>query len=247
MSERRGAVLLWLALVSVGALAWGLQMQPRLLPEARGLADTPHEIAGWLGQDDSSDAVVDEALDADFQLQRTYRRPTGEVVWLYVGYYGTARGGRPEHTPRGCYTGAGWGITDAQVLDADPRSGLRVQEYRVEREGQTRLVHFWYRSHRRTGMVGGLDQNIDRMLGRLMDGRADGALIRVSTPITDGDEVAARGRLLAFGAALDPILAERWPTEQRMGAAHTHGNPLEIMSPLGEEVVLALELAPRWD
>lgn len=247
MSDRTGAVLLWLALVSVGALAWGLQMQPSLLPEARGLAATPHEIAGWSGQDDPSDAVVDETLNADFQLQRTYRRPTGEVVWLYVGYYGTARGGRPEHTPRGCYTGAGWGITDAQVLDANPRSGLRVQEYRVEREGQTRLVHFWYRSHRRTGMVGGLDQNIDRMLGRLMDGRADGALIRVSTPVREGDEVAARGRLLSFGAALDPILEERWPTEQSMGAAKGPSGHLRTEMPLWGTLAAASELAPRRD
>ncbi|MAJ61452.1 MAG: EpsI family protein [bacterium TMED88] len=247
MSDRSGAVLLWLALVSVGALAWGLQMQPSLLPEARGLAGTPHEIGGWFGQDDPADAEVDQALDADFQLQRTYRRATGEIVWLYVGYYGTARGGRPAHTPRGCYTGAGWGITDAQVLDADPRSGLRVQEYRVEREGQTRLVHFWYRSHRRTGMVGGLDQNIDRMLGRLMDGRADGALIRVSTPITEGDEVAARGRLLAFGAALDPILAERWPTEQKMGSAGMALDPLKTRVPLGAILASGSELAPRRD
>ncbi|MDG2049283.1 MAG: EpsI family protein [Myxococcota bacterium] len=213
MSDRRGAVLLWLALVSVGALAWGLQMRPRLLPEVTGLANTPHEIEGWIGQDDLLDLQVEEALNADFQLKRTYRRPTGEMVWLYVGYYGTERGGRPEHTPRGCYTGAGWGITDSQVLTADPYSGLRVQEYRVEREGQRRLVHFWYRSHRRTGMLGGLDQNIDRMLGRLMDGRADGALIRVSTPIEGEDDVSARGRLLGFGAALDPILEEKWPSE----------------------------------
>ncbi|MCH2187959.1 EpsI family protein, partial [Myxococcota bacterium] len=115
------------------------------------------------------------------------------------------------------------------------------------REGQTRLVHFWYRSHRRTGMVGGLDQNIDRMIGRLMDGRADGALIRVSTPITGEDEVSARGRLLAFGAALDPILAERWPTEQEVEAAVSMSDGVSLEAPLGAPMASITELAPRRD
>jgi len=66
-------------------------------------------------------------------------------------------------------------------------------------------------------MVGGLDQNIDRLLGRLLEGRADGALIRVSTPIQKDDVVGARGRLLSFGSSLDPLLAERWPEERPAG------------------------------
>ena len=52
-----------------------------------------------------------------------------------------------------------------------------------------------------------LDQNWDRIQGRIQDGRADGALIRVSTPIADADEVAARSRLIAVTSVLDPLLA----------------------------------------
>jgi len=134
-----------------------------------------------------------------------------------VGYYGTQRGGRPEHTPRGCYTGAGWSIAQGRTLDVDPRTGLRVNEFLVEREGERRLVHFWFRSHRRTGMLGGLDQNLDRLWGRLLDGRADGALVRLSAPVVGDDLVSTRGRLLAFATRLDPLLAERWPTESPSG------------------------------
>ena len=214
MSDLRGAAVLWLALILVGSLGWLLQMRPSLVAEPESLSRTPLKIREWIGQDDPMDQQVEDILDADFHLARTYVHTTGNWVWVYVGYYGTARGGRPEHTPRGCYTGAGWGITETQVLLSDPSSGLRVQEYVVEREGDDRLVHFWYRSHRRTGMIGGLDQNLDRMLGRLVDGRADGALIRLSTPIEDGDTVTARGRLISFAAIFDPALGERWPEER---------------------------------
>lgn len=214
MTEGRSAALLWVVLVAAGALAWAIQLRPGLAVDTAKLGTTPHEIAGWSGEDNPLAEGVEDVLRADYHLKRTYRGPTGELVWMYLGYYGTSRGGRPEHTPRGCYTGAGWGIADSRIVTSDPTAGLRVQEYLVERSNERRLVHYWYRSHRRTGMVGGLDQNFDRLLGRLLDGRADGALVRLSTPIESDDLVAARGRLMSFAASLDPLLADRWPDER---------------------------------
>lgn len=211
--ERLGTALLCALLVGVGALAWWIQLQPPLRVDASQLGTLPKQIGAWASRDVPLETAVEAELRADMNLQRLYVHPTGAAVWVYIGYYGTARGGRPEHTPRGCYTGAGWGIESTRRLDVDPQSALRVNEYVVEREGERQLVHFWFRSHRRTGLVGGLDQNLDRLLGRLLDGRADGALIRLSTAIEPGEEVAARGRLLAFAAALDPLLAARWPSE----------------------------------
>jgi EpsI family protein len=214
MTEGRTAVGLWIALIGAGVVAWALQMRPALVADASTLGTTPQRIGAWVGEDDPLATGVEDVLEADYNLKRSYHGPADEPIWLYVGYYGTHRGGRPEHTPRGCYTGAGWGIAESRIVETDPDAGLRVQEYLVERDGQRRLVHYWYRSHRRTGMIGGLDQNLDRLLGRLLEGRADGALIRISTPIGSGDVVAARGRLVGFGARLDALLAERWPVER---------------------------------
>lgn len=212
--ERFGIWGLCLLLVGVGALAWWLQLQPPLQVDASELAALPHRIGPWQARDVPLEATVEAELRADANVQRVYRHPTGETVWLYVGYYGTARGGRPEHTPRGCYTGAGYGIESTRSLEAAPDGELRVNEYVVERDGERQLVHFWYRSHRQTGLLGGLDQNLDRLLGRLLDGRADGALVRLSTPLREGEEVQARSRLLAFAERLDPMLAARWPEER---------------------------------
>lgn len=216
--DRLGLLLLSAAMVVVGGFAWWLQLQPGLVPETAVLSTLPREIEGWEAEDLPLDAAVESVLRADYNLQRAYvHGATGDLIWLYVGYYGTQRGGRPEHTPRGCYTGAGWAIEAYRTLDVRPDLGLRAREFRVRREQEHRLVHFWFRSHRRTGMVTGLDQNLDRLWGRLLDGRADGALVRVSTPIDAGGEVLARTRLIGFAAALDPLLAERWPVERPAG------------------------------
>jgi EpsI family protein len=212
--ERLGTLLLCVLLVGVGAFAWWLQLRPALGVDASALAALPAQIGDFSSRDVPLEAAEEAELRADLNLQRLYLDPNGDAVWLYIGYYGTARGGRPEHTPRGCYTGAGWGIASTRVLDADPATGLRVNEYVVERDGEHQLVLFWYRSHRKTGLLGGLDQNLDRLLGRLSQGRADGALIRLSTAIEAGDEAAARSRLLALAARLDPLLAARWPEER---------------------------------
>lgn len=212
-TSRAQSIGLLLVMVAAGALAWQLQLGPRLRVDASELASLPRQVGAWEALDVPLEAAVESELRADFNLQRVYRMRTGEPLWLYIGYYGTRRGGRPEHTPRGCYTGAGWGIVSTRTLDVDRKNGLRANEYVVEREGQRRLIHFWYRSHRRTGILGGLDQNIDRLLGRLFDARADGALIRVSTPIYGDDPIAARGRLLSFASRIDPLVGERWPTE----------------------------------
>lgn len=201
-------------LVAVGALGWSLRFRPPLEVDVRPLAALPGEIGRWQARDEPLDEAVEAELRADLNLQRLYLGPGGAPVWLYIGYYGTDRGGRPAHTPRGCYPGAGWAIERTRVIDVSPDTDLRANEYLLEREGQRRLVHFWYRSHRSPNLLGGLDQNVDRILGRLGHGRADGALIRLSTPIVGDGEIRARGRLLAFASEFAPLLDAHWPVER---------------------------------
>jgi EpsI family protein len=208
-----GNNLLLVALLAVGAIGWSLRLRPALEVDVAPLASLPAVIGIWRSDDRAMDAAVEAELRADLNLQRTYYGPAQAPVWLYIGYYGTDRGGRPEHTPRGCYPGAGWSIEQARVLDVAPERSLRGNEYLLDRDGEGRLVLFWYRSFRRTGLLGGLDQNIDRIIGRLSEGRADGALIRISTSLQAGGEIAARGRLMAFASELDPLLDEHWPVE----------------------------------
>jgi len=211
--DRLASTILVVVLAAVGSLGWWLQLRPGLEVDASALAALPEEIPPWWSQDVALDEAVEAELRADLNLQRVYADATGEPVWLYIGYYGTSRGGRPEHTPRGCYTGAGWSIDAERRIPTDPSGARHVNEYVVSRNGARQLVHFWFRSHRRSHLLGGIDQNWDRLVGRLGSGRSDGALVRLSADVTSGDEVGARSRLLAFGARLDPLLGERWPVE----------------------------------
>lgn len=197
----------------VGVAGWKLSEPAALRVDASPLARLPMKIGPWQSVDMPMEPAVENVLRADYNLQRAYMSRTRDPLLLYVGYYGTRRGGRPEHTPQGCYTGAGWGIEATRTLEIGTDGGLRANEYLVERDGTQQLVVFWYRSFRRTGILGGLDQNIDRLVGLMRDGRADGALVRISTPVYGDDVVTARSRLQSFASLLDPLLGENWPTE----------------------------------
>jgi EpsI family protein len=223
-AERKLLVVLAVALVLTGAVSWRAYLRPTLGVDPASLGSIPHRIGPWSGADHPVDGGVVQMLAADYNLQRTYAHPVGDIVWLYVGYYGTERGGRPEHTPWVCYPTNGWKIVQRDVVNTPGVTDGKANELIIERNGERRLVHFWYQSYRRTGMTGGLDQAVDRLLGRLLEGRADGSLVRISTPVDDQSaESAARSRLFAFSREVGPLLREHWPAEHS-DTEHTDAN-----------------------
>jgi len=211
-SARATEFLLVALLIGVGIGAWSLWLRPALSVDATPLSTLPYQLEAWRGVPVELEDGVTEMLRADMNVMRAYKDPTGGLIWLYIGYYGTQRGGRPEHTPEVCYPSAGWEIRRAQELPI--AHGLVADEFLVAHEHHEQLVHFWYRSSRRSGIHDALGAISDRILNRLLHGRADGALIRLSTPIDGDDIAAARARLREFAIALEQQLPAHWPREQ---------------------------------
>jgi EpsI family protein len=203
-------------LVATGLLGWSFTLRPALAVDTAPLDAFPIRFDAWHGEEIPIEDDVTELLDADFNLQRIYEAPLGEFVWLYIGYYGTDRGGHTPHTPWVCYPSAGWEIVASDTLALGTIPERRVNELVVELGDDRRLVHFWYRSHRATGIVSEWGWQVDRMLGRLLDGRADGGLVRVSTPIIEelGGIERSRALLRAFGTEADALLERHWPEER---------------------------------
>ena len=216
-SETIQTALLAVLLVAAGLLSWRLALRPPLDVQAESLSTIPRTLEPWTGKDIPVEDTVERMLRADYHVQRAYVNPVGEVVWLYVGYYGTDRGGRSEHTPWQCYPSAGWAVLDGQTEIVEDVNGRGAYEIIVERGDTRRLVHFWYQSHRSTGLVRAVEHAVDRVVGRLFTGRGDGAFVRVSTPLGGpagaSSREAARAKLLAFGAEIDRELKARWPNE----------------------------------
>lgn len=223
----KGEVFALIALLLVaGGLAWWLSLKEAHSTVASSLDDVPRALNGWESRDIDVDPEVSDLLRADFNVQRIYVHAQGYAVFVYIGYYGTERGGAPEHTPDVCYPSQGWEIEENETIYVgDEESGFRVREFIVERDDARRLVHFWYRTETATGITSTLPLRLRHFWSRLTENRGDGALVRVSTVIAsdDQDGSEARGRLLGFDHSIEQALDEVWPQSADEQIAITEG------------------------
>ena len=99
-------IILLATIASVGAIA--SRVEPVVVKT--NLENLPMEIAGFKATEDFLPESVYKKLNADKHVYRHYRSADGKQVDLYIGYYGTAKGGRTGHNPYACLPGAGWGV-----------------------------------------------------------------------------------------------------------------------------------------
>ena len=107
------------AKATLGSLSWSCAISRSLLHSAR--------VPG-----------VSEMLAADHNVQRAYLHPQRYVVFVYLGYYGTRRGGTPEHTPDVCYPAQGWEIVSAMDRSVGGEASLDELQIQIAGEGQVR-------------------------------------------------------------------------------------------------------------
>jgi len=181
-------------------------------PEKK-LAGFPIEMAGWTGKDDPFAASVMDAVATDDALHRKYDSADGSV-WLYVGYYGTRKGGRTGHLPHYCYPAAGYQIQEFGKEPLTLADGRSVDVYRllVERKGQRTLVLYWIQSGEQKVLSDGLAMNLSRLRRRLTQGRDDGAFVRISSIVTDSVERTLE-REKGFAVEVLRNLGDHWPVE----------------------------------
>ena len=190
---------------------------------ATNLENLPMEIAGFKATEDFISDAVSKELNADKHVYRHYRSEDGRQVDLYIGYYGTAKGGRTPHNPYGCLPGSGWGIIEAHKVQLTAHSspltkyypnGVEVNYILSQKGPIYDVVLHWYQSNRDKILATGIQQNIQRFLGRAIYNRNDGAFIRVSANI-DQEHIEEAKKLVKFFAekVLD-LLPDYWPLEK---------------------------------
>ncbi len=223
MSERAMTFAAVLMLLLAGAGSYWIRHRDSLQANSASLSALPIDLGSFRGVDTEVGENVEAILDADHHVQREYTHAVGDVVWLYIGYYGTERGGTPEHTPRTCYQAQGWSIVDSADVVIDSDSGTRAVEYLVRSGDEFQLVLYWYRSFRASGLTSTWALRLDHVLGKVTRGRGDGALIRLSTPLVGpGDRSTGRMLLTSFARELELQLAPVWPNESAV-QAHPSG------------------------
>lgn len=181
------------------------------------LENIPMEIAGYRAVEDSFPYYVYEALNADKHIYRHYRSAVGREIDLYIGYYGTAKGGRTGHNPHACLSGGGWAILKAQMISVAPNyypGGVDLN-YILARKGDTFacLIH-WYQSAGYKVLSSGFEQNIERFKGKILHNRNDGAFVEVYSLTTENGIEEAKLMIKNFAEKLLNLIPNYWPVEE---------------------------------
>ena len=152
-----------------------------------------------------------KALGVDDYLNRVYVDRSGVPVELYVGYYESQQTGDWVHSPKNCLPGSGWeAVSAGRVAIAVPgRSPIEVNQYFVRKGLDQLLVLYWYQGRGRV-IASEYWGKACLVADAITRNRTDVALVRISTPITDGEQ-RARNRALEFAQAAYPRLNQFLP------------------------------------
>ena len=172
----------------------------------RPLRDLPYTMENWKGQEQPLPERIVQAVGVSDYTNRVYFQPADPPVQLYIGYYASQRTGDTMHSPKNCLPGAGWDPISAgyATIPLTTARQIIVNNYIIQKDLNKQMVFYWYQGRGRVfaSEYAGKFWMVTDAISR---NRTDGALVRLVTPMDDG-EAKARMRLISFTHSLFPEL-----------------------------------------
>ena len=210
-SLRFGVLLVLILLVGVLVNTWSYLGEAHV--ERKHLNDFPETVGPWLkiGSDKILDDETLKVLRASDYLLRDFRKPEGTVVNLYVGYYASQRTGATYHSPLNCLPGSGWILSaPGKATIAMPDGSSFVANKYIIQNGEFRnMMVYWYQGRGRN-VASEYWGKVYTVLDSVSMRRSDGAMVRVTVPITDS-EAAAEQTAIEFASAATAVLPQFVP------------------------------------
>jgi EpsI family protein len=179
-------------------------------PPRASLSSLPSQIDGWTGTDDPLDQQTLKILGPGEFLVRDYENASAPQPWinLYIAYFPTQRAGDTIHSPNHCLPGQGWIPISREVVQITRPDGssFPANRYVGSKSGERQLVIYWFQAH---GRVVADDYLAKYYLiaDSVRLNRSDGALVRLMTPMLNGESAdAAEARMMKLGSQFLPLL-----------------------------------------
>ena len=215
-SHRTFMVSLIIILVTM-AIIFAISRRGKPEVVSTNLEKIPMEISGFKATEDYFPKAVYDELNADKHVYRHYRSAEGRQIDLYIGYYGTKKGGRTPHNPYACLAGAGWGIKEARKVKLSVsyyKNGVNVNYILSQKGDKYNSILHWYQSGGTRVLDSGIKQNIQRFIGRIFYNRNDGAFIRISVFSPEKDLSEIKKIIKAFAEEILTLIPKYWPVEK---------------------------------
>jgi len=205
-SLRFGVLLVLILVVGIIVNAWSYLGEAHV--DRKELKDFPESIGAWqkTGNDQILDDETMKVLRASDYLLREFRKPDGQVVNLYVGYYATQRSGATYHSPLNCLPGSGWTLSEpAKATVAAPDgSNFIANKYVIQNGDYKNLMVYWYQGRGRN-VASEYWGKVFTVLDSVRLRRSNGAMVRVTVPIRTS-EAEAEQQAVEFASAASRVL-----------------------------------------
>jgi EpsI family protein len=213
MFDFSGSTRLWITagiLLGASVLLHTLSHGESIVPR-QPLHNLPYTLGTWRGEERPIQERIVQAVGVSDYTNRTYFNRADRSVQLYIGYYTSQRTGDTIHSPKNCLPGAGWDPIHSGYATISLPSGRRivVNEYVIQQDLDKQLVFYWYQGRGRV-MASEYSGKFWMMADAISRNRTDGALVRLNTPMSDG-EAKARDRLVMLTELIFPHLGESIP------------------------------------
>lgn len=177
----------------------------------------PRSFDGWWGERRYLEPDIEAVLGADDYLNISFVHEEGQLpVDFFVAYYNKLTEGGGIHSPEVCLPAGGWEMSEIQKRQISVPSVAGEIKFGINRaiiqKGLHRqLAYYWFDTRGRR-LTGDYESKAYTIYDSIVRGRADGALVRVVTPIgiKESDEMAD-ARLIAFMTDMVPKLPEYIP------------------------------------
>jgi EpsI family protein len=210
---------LWLVILMMSFTALVLHVRGDVdhVPPSLPLRDLSLTVGSRTGIDVPIDEETLAILGKGDFLNRVYIPPhyppaakPGDhaEIGLYIAYFPTQRTGQSIHSPQNCLPGAGWTFQDSSVTNFTDSTGkeFSVGDYLITNGTQTEEALYWYQLHGES-IASDYKAKLYTLADSIRYGRTDEALIRIMTPVGQGEDRAdARARAVAFAKEIAPLL-----------------------------------------
>lgn len=173
----------------------------------------PNSIGNWTGIRQTMDQATLDSLDLSDYIIVNFQDNTGSTISFYTAYYESQRKGESIHSPETCIPGSGWIFTNKGVNAIACESGqpLAINKAFIQKNNAKQLVYYWFPQRGRI-LTNAYQLKFYSFWDALTKQRTDGALVRLITPVKNGEEIAsAENRLQLFICQLMPVLNEFLP------------------------------------
>ncbi len=201
-----------IAILLIAAALTNFAAQSERTAPNKPFSEFPLEIDNWKGITSELDEKVYNILGVEDYILANYRRPSGEMVNLYVGFYQSQKEGDIIHSPKNCMPGAGWNITETTIetvpLDNSEKS-MKVIKLLLQKGPEKQIVLYWFQSRGRI-ISSEYMEKVWLVIDSITRHRTDGSFVRLITPVVK-DETTAVNLLKEFAQKAFPFLNEHIP------------------------------------